>query len=351
MISKLGKPSVREGTGTRGSSRYAGFTLVELLVVIAIIAVLIGLLLPAVQSAREAGRRISCQNNIKQLALGLIAHESTVRRFPTNGWGFAWTGDPGRGSGRRQPAGWIYNVLPYIEETDLHGLGSGTTGEALRRANLERLTVPVRGINCPSRRAGLFPWTVTWGIVNAGRPTIVTRSDYAASGGVPYVSPAAPRQPRWSSAPPNTDAGPRSLAEGESPRAAATFANKDAVANGIFTVGSETTARSITDGLSKTLLLGEKYLDPDRYLDGVDQADNEAALIGCNQDITRWTASPPVNDRRGFANGLVFGSAHRGLVGVAYCDGAVRFVTIDVEPLAFERMGGRNDGMAVEALP
>ena len=76
-----------------------GFTLVELLVVIAIISTLMGLLLPAVQSAREAGRRASCGNNIKQVALAALIHENTNRHFPSGGWGWAWVGDPDRGSG------------------------------------------------------------------------------------------------------------------------------------------------------------------------------------------------------------------------------------------------------------
>ena len=88
-----------------------GFTLVELLVVITIIGILIALLLPAVQAAREAARQSQCRNNLKQLALGCLHHESLTKRFPTGGWGFDWTGDADRGTDWRQPAGWIYNIL------------------------------------------------------------------------------------------------------------------------------------------------------------------------------------------------------------------------------------------------
>src|SRR5215468_1104499 len=98
--------------------RIRGFTLVELLVVIAIIGVLIALLLPAVQSAREAARRSQCQNSLKQIATAFLNHESTQKIFPTSGWGWGWVGDPDRGYKRNQPGGWLYNILPYIEQTD-----------------------------------------------------------------------------------------------------------------------------------------------------------------------------------------------------------------------------------------
>src|SRR5690242_9173257 len=109
----------RRGAGWR---LVAAFTLVELLVVIAIIGVLVALLLPAVQAARESARRTQCINQLKELTLGGMNHEGAMKHFPTGGWGIKWVGDADRGYGQQQPGGWIYNILPFIEQRAKHDM-------------------------------------------------------------------------------------------------------------------------------------------------------------------------------------------------------------------------------------
>jgi len=92
---------------------------VELLVVIAIIGVLVALLLPAVQAAREAARRSQCQNNLKQMGLSALNYEGSQKAFPSTGWGWHWMGDPDQGAGKNQTGGWIYSLLPYIEQSGI----------------------------------------------------------------------------------------------------------------------------------------------------------------------------------------------------------------------------------------
>ena len=146
----------------RRAARFAevrAFTLVELLVVVAVVGVLVALLLPAVQSAREAARQLTCKNHLKQLALGAFVHHSQQGSFPSGGWkwGFgrydSWTGDADRGLGPTQPGGWAFSLLPFIEQQPLFELGAGASGVDLVRAIKEREATPVPIFFCPSRRS------------------------------------------------------------------------------------------------------------------------------------------------------------------------------------------------------
>ena len=131
---------------------------------------------------------MQCKDNLKQLALGCLNHESLTKRFPTGGWGFGWTGDADRGTDWHQPGGWIYNVLPFIEQTAMHDLGAGLPTAQKNAANYQRMSTPL-GILVLSHAAeavglpvdGRVP--VGQPIINAGQMVAVGRSDYAANGG------------------------------------------------------------------------------------------------------------------------------------------------------------------------
>jgi len=364
---------VRRKKGSYRERGFAAFTLVELLVVITIIAILIALLLPAVQSAREAARQTQCRNNLKQLALGCLNHEQQHRHFPTGGWGFAWTGDADRGFDWRQPGGWLYNILPYIEQQTLHDMGSGLSGWGQPNtpkgdAHLQRATVPLAMFYCPSRRAvTLYPWVypgTTFVNATSPRDKVVSRSDYAGNDGTVYIPPggAAYAPIPWQTAPPNADAGPISPDEVEYPpgsglktaKAVSVFSWIGKQATGIFYCGSMTTMSDISDGSSNTYLIGEKYINPDWYLTGMSPGDNESSLSGDNADIGRWCRYPdqyPYPDTPGFAGQVEysFGSAHLNGCHMAFCDGSVQMISYSIEPLIHSYLGNRKDGQVIDA--
>ena len=131
-----------------------GFTLVELLVVITIIGMLVGLLLPAVNMAREAGRRTICANNLNQLSTACLGHAQKLNFFPSGGWGSNWVGDPDSGTGANQPGGWIYQILPYMDQDTLHDLGKGGSTTISSSASATRVSTALPVLYCPTRRAG-----------------------------------------------------------------------------------------------------------------------------------------------------------------------------------------------------
>lgn len=167
----------------------AGFTLVELLVVIGIIGILASITLPAVQAAREAARMNGCRSNVSQLAKAMLQHEAMQQSFPSGGWGPPWLGVAERGNDARQPGGWVFGVLPYIEEKMLRDQLVGVTAGTASAAYAKLVAAPVPIFACPSRRSHRV-MSVPAGLRDArgaGDVSLTlataTRSDYAMNSG------------------------------------------------------------------------------------------------------------------------------------------------------------------------
>ena len=314
--------------------RNEGFTLVELLVVIAIIAMLIVLLLPAVQAAREAARRTQCRNNLKQLGLAMQNHHSAHGFFPSGGWGWRWTGDPDRGAGKEQPAGWNYSLLPFFEEQSVYDLGSDNDSDNItstqRDGALARDQTPLAVFVCPSRRESrVYPRPRAQVYFNGHPVKEAAVIDYAANGGHGNGS--------WYG-------GPSSI------RAAESFlwSTNGALENtGISFARSEVTVAKITDGTTKTYMIGEKYLNPDHYITGDAAADDMGMYEGCAFDTYRWAGRPPLRDRSGLSQSNEFGSAHVTRCHFVMCDGSVRAVSYSISRDAHQRLANREDGTAL----
>ena len=306
-----------------------GFTLVELLVVITIIAILIALLLPAVQAVREAARKLQCANQLKQIGLACLNHEAALGYLPSAGWGPYFCGDPDRAFDKRQPGGWLYNILPYLDMQNLHDNGKNGdsvqgdmdpgkagsytgTGTALRYSSGLGFTLqtPVKNYYCPSRRAAILYYAgncVYRNISNAGcpEPVMTGQCDYAGNGGC-----SADHQWSGSGSQPPIDAVnyPSTLSSivmvdrsyyTELPDAADHFWADDikggaAHTSGVFTYHGNFRLRDITDGTSNTYLAGEKYMMPDAHTpmnpgDPVDIGSDQSWDHGYDYDVIRFT--------------------------------------------------------------
>ena len=331
-----------------------GFTLVELLVVIAIIGILVALLLPAVQAAREAARRGQCKNNLKQIALGCLQHHDTFGTFPSSGWSWHWSGDPDMGYGREQPGSWLYHILPFIEEKDLYSLGSdgnpGSITAAQKTGATQRESTPVAAFYCPSRRvARAIPKTAYgYDTYNSNTPDgpRVAMSDYAGNVG-PLTANSKPENPQLG------------LAASGSPGLTIPFPTNFvwhpllAQQAGVMYGGSMVRIKQITSGTSKTYLCGEKYHNPLSYDDGSDYTDSESAWTGNNDDTLRTCFLQPIQDRAGLRaeTYVAFGSAHSSTFQMALCDGSVDSVDYNIELGTFRESCSRNGVLTAPALP
>ena len=282
--------------------------------------------------------------------------------LPSGGWGPCWAGDPERGFGKRQPGGWIYSILPYIEQEQLFELGRGnqTTGTgpgSLASQVLQCVGTPLTVLICPSRRpAVLYPHAspggqpyhyrlgdVTW-------PALAGKTDYAANGGTTGDG-------TW------FQSGPANYADADS-WSGADWAGKTGkpvnhvLDTGVAATHSAFTMADITDGTSNTYLIGEKYCDPDHYLDGTSAWDDQSWDIGEDWDIIRWsgvTGDPSnasfmaMQDTPGLGYGMSFGSAHAAGFYMGFCDGSVQFIRYEINLRVHWCLGCRNDDQPIDA--
>jgi prepilin-type N-terminal cleavage/methylation domain-containing protein/prepilin-type processing-associated H-X9-DG protein len=350
----------------------SAFTLIELLVVIAIIAVLIGLLVPAVQRVREAANRMQCANNMKQIGLAFQNYESTYGHFPTG----PYDGDPrlpgmvyneaigAYESGTTccnaaHPDGWSqwFKITPFIEQESVYKLarfdlppihssrptnynGEDSVAQAL-----------IKTYYCPSRRAPTGYGTALFG-----------RCDYAGNAG--YYQGEA--HENWGDIPSTTTPTSGPLRLGTAPRrnerTPECFGDMPG-RKGMMVwpaLGAKRRIADATDGLSNTILAAEKNLPPSRH--GTDGGDNERwNNAGWDECVLRWhfppksdtdpsvivvgqPTNPTGNNWRRY-----FGSSHTGGLNAVFGDGSVKFVRFNIDPAVWMYAIVADDGWTLDA--
>jgi prepilin-type N-terminal cleavage/methylation domain-containing protein len=292
----------------RRGSRSAAFTLIELLLVIAIISVLIGLLLPAVQKAREAASRIQCANNLKQIGLAFHNHHSAHGLLPDAGGGWwlprSWSGPASPEIAPNQNWGWGYQILPFIEQNVVWSLPQ----------DADAAGAVIKIYFCPSRRS-----PVALVGIESGLPPNVKRGaiDYAGNGGTgPYIFP---------------DGFPW-LSQ-----------------NGVVIPGSNGGLRltDITDGTSNTLLVGERNFNRKHFNQSWQYDENNGYFDGWDWDTIRWGYEVPAPDRYDDSYyDWRFGSSHSVGFNAVFADGSVRLIRYAVALPVFQRACMRSDGQA-----
>jgi prepilin-type N-terminal cleavage/methylation domain-containing protein/prepilin-type processing-associated H-X9-DG protein len=354
---------------TRWLRATLGFTLIELLVVIAIIAVLIGLLLPAVQKVRESANRMKCGNNLKQIALACLNFHDQIGRFPTAGgdWqqGISYADKAGTTplGPSLQTASWLYQILPYIEQGNAYNLNDMLPGNQVSftktnspfpttiwvaNANHSDPTGPVRRsviatYYCPSRRPpGLY--------YNGARQTssLTNLTDYCAAvpGRVPLRANETPDLTFW---------GDNGRFNGVIyPILIGRLQDGNAKYRDVPSKISD-----VTDGTSNTMLAGDKWLTSTEY-DGSHWADDAGPMTGYDPDSARSTVSNktfcqnpirdlPVTqaDQRWSNCGEVFGSAHPAGINAVFVDGSVHHIKYEINAELFNMLGHKADGGVV----
>jgi prepilin-type N-terminal cleavage/methylation domain-containing protein/prepilin-type processing-associated H-X9-DG protein len=305
-----------------------GFTLVELLVVIAIIGILMAALLPAIQAAREAARRIDCTNRLKQIGLAAINYESAKHRFPPGYLGMMPPAD--MPIDQDQWTGVIPHLLPFLEaksvsdriqsnylKVELLGYPPWWTSDnewAISQTRISDLLCPSAPETIPSGGTYIFMhsyWSAPFAgyigyyFPNGEGGELLARTDYLGSGG---------------------QFGKINLS----------FFDRY---QGVFSDRSKAKISSIKDGQSKTLLFGEAFGDIGTITPG--EYDLGYSWIGCGMMVTNWGLSD--------GSWYQFSSRHPGVVGFCFVDGSVHQLQKEISPDVLNALGGIADGDAIPA--
>ncbi len=297
------RPRLDRGRPTDGTR--PAFTLIELLVVIAIIAILIGLLLPAVQKVREAASRMKCQNNLKQIGLALHAYHDTNTRLPPGGSGpniGPFVASPGMtGSISYQ----VY-VLPYCEQDNVfRQMNTAVNYDQAPNAGVAPTLIPI--YQCPSG--------------------VVTESTYVTGKTHHYPGVTGPK--------------------GTNPQSGAAYTTNNSSHGGLSHHGvlgpnSRVTLTGITDGTSNTLMVGElSWKDANCYRPWTRGWDSDA--MASSKNVINALNAVPYNGSNNF-NDVSFGSQHSGGANFLLADGSVRFVQQSIDLNAFRAASSRDGG-------
>ena len=311
-----------------------GFTLVELLVVIAIIGILVALLLPAVQTARESARSAQCKNHLKQISLATIHYEKTQGTYPPAR--LQWIpGSPNQNCGNFHP-GYLVYVMPYMEQQALHELWDVTQTYGSHDATV-RETV-VSAFLCPTRRRP-GPQAISTGASGGNNGAV---SDYVGSTG--DLSTQVPG---------DSDTNFNWGGNGNGIIITALPKCSGSTLIGVF---SELRAAHVRDGLSNTLMIGEKHVAADKLgkapVDGGDGQDGPYADGDHLMNSTRLGGvGYPIatGEHDTVAGSLNFGSWHPGVCQFALGDGSVHGLNTAIDTTILGYLSRRNDGQAIDA--
>jgi len=332
----------------------SGFTLIELLVVIAIIAILIGLLVPAVQKVREAAARLQCENNLKQLALGCHSFHDQKKVLPAN-FGCCGTGGP--------YWSWIAMILPYIEQSNLYvqgnigqfnNVGYPTTKLAASVANgLPTIATPIPLVRCPSDPDyGRILWNDRADIGGGPNGQGCAISNYKGVAGANWEWGNGLWNPGWSPTSGINAGNQQGLDAGNG----VLWRSNAPGAQGNIAGGGEYTWRfsAITDGTSNTFMIGEDLPQFSQWCGCWAYANNTTGTVAIylNANQTAGLGATLENATNGdWGDNYGFASAHSGGANFAFCDGRITFISNSISMRTVYRYLGTAQGGETVADP